>query len=253
MNTRLFVLSGGGARGFAHVGVAQALREAGIVPEAISGTSAGAVVGAFLADGFMPLEIRDLFVQQVKLTTMLRLNSLWQGLFSLEQMGEFMRKNLRHQQFEKLPLPLFVTATNFIEGRQHIFSSGDIIPAVLAACSIPVVFPPLLIGDIPYVDGGLSNNLPAEPFCERLSEVVAVYVNPLPAYQPKSSIPAVIDRAWHLSFRPIVQRAADSCGLFLEPPALAAYGLFDAHKLAEIYEHGYTYAQEQLAAAKNAL
>lgn len=250
MTHKYFVLSGGGARGFAHVGVAQALRDAGIRPKAIAGTSAGSIIGAFLADGFEPEEVREIFVKQLSLTSVLRWNSLRQGLLSLDEMGKFMQKNMRHDSFEQLPIPLYVTATNFVAGRQHIFDRGPIIPAVLAACSIPAIFPPRMIDDIPYVDGGLSNNLPVEPFSQHKRDVIAVYVNPFSPFSPKSSIATLIDRAWHLSFREVIMRSAEGCHLFIEPPQLASIGLFDAHKLPEIYEHGYQYTRTLLQEKK---
>jgi NTE family protein len=244
MKQRLFVLSGGGARGFAHVGVAQALKEAGIVPAAVSGTSAGAIIGAFLADGFDPQEIREIFIKQIRLTAMVTWNSLRLGLFSLEHMGDFMRKNLRHTHFEKMPMPFFVTATDCLKGTANVFQEGKVIPAVLAACSIPGIFKPVTIGTVPYADGGLINNLPVDPFSDRKNEVIAVHVNPISPYNPKSSIAAVLDRAMHLSLRGNVLRSAEGCELFIEPPPLAAYGLFDAHKLKEIYQHGYDFTRD---------
>jgi NTE family protein len=137
-----------------------------------------------------------------------------------------------------------------VEGRQQIFDSGAIIPAVLAACSIPAIFPPQLIDQVPYVDGGLSNNLPVEPFIGHKRDVVAVYVNPMGPYNAKSSIASLVDRAWHLSFREVIMRAAENCFLFIEPAPLSAIGLFDAHKLHEIYEHGYRYTRELLQEKK---
>lgn len=243
MKKQPFVLSGGGARGFAHVGVAQALRESGIEPEAIAATSAGALVGGFLAGGMPPEDIRKLFIDQIKLTRMLRLNSIKTGLFTLQQMGDFLTKYLPSKTFEGLEIPFFVTATNFETGKQQVFNSGDLIQPVLAACSIPAIFPAIVIDGVPYVDGGLSDNLPTALFADRKQEVIAVHVNPLATIAESSSIARIIDRSWLLSTRGQILQAAEGCAMFIEPPGLAAFGMFDAHKLKEIYEVGYAWGK----------
>ena len=86
---KLFVLSGGGARGMAHLGVVKALSEHGYVPEAISGTSAGSIAGAFLANGFAPEEVKELIVKNMGLT-MLEWNSFQLGFVSLKKIGKFL-------------------------------------------------------------------------------------------------------------------------------------------------------------------
>lgn len=245
METKPFVFSGGGARGFAHLGVAKALNEKHIYPSEIAGTSAGAVAGAFLANGFTPDEIKDMFVGKVNLK-MLTWNSFKMGIVSLQNIRTFLQKNLRHTSFEKLPIPFYATATSFIDGRQKIFSQGNLIDAVIAASSIPVLFPPVFIDDIPYVDGGLSNNLPIEPFAHRKQDIISVYVNPVKLFQIKKSVMEVMDRAWHLSFREMVIRSSEGCFLYIEPDGLHQYGLFDIQKLPDIFEVGYRFTKKLL-------
>ena len=79
-----FVLSGGGVRGFAHLGVIKALQEVGISPSEISGTSAGAIIGAFLADGFTPDEIKELFLTKLNLNVF-SINTFRFGLISMHK------------------------------------------------------------------------------------------------------------------------------------------------------------------------
>jgi NTE family protein len=246
MEKRPFVLSGGGARGFAHVGVLKALEEADIYPSAIAATSAGALVGAFIADGFTPDELKDIVLKNVGFRSLIDWRHFGSSLISLNKIGDFMRKNLRHQRIEDLLIPFFPTATNFLDGSQGIFNKGNLVDAVLAASSIPAMFPPVMIENIPYVDGGLFNNLPIEPFLYQKDTVIAVHVNPIAPYDAKVNTAKLIDRALHLSFVPTIQAAAKGCHLFIEPSDLHAFGMFDAHKLGEIYEVGYKYAKELL-------
>lgn len=245
MMKKSFVLSGGGCRGFAHLGVVKALQEHNIYPGEISGTSAGAMAGVFIADGFAPDEIKEMFISQLKFS-MFPLNIFKPGLISLKNIRDFLQKNLRHSKFEELTIPFYVTATNFIDGRQTIFHKGDILDAVIASSSIPVLFPPVLIEDIPYVDGGLSNNLPVEPFMDRKNEIVSIYVNPIKAFNPKENTLEMLDRAVHLSFRKMVSNSLTGSYLYIEPTGLNNFGLFDVHKLSEIFETGYLFTKELL-------
>jgi NTE family protein len=245
MKKKYFVLSGGGCRGFAHLGAVKALREQGIYPSKISGASAGAIAGAFLASGFSPDEIKDIFIGRLKLK-MLSWNGFKMGLVSMKKISIFIQENLPYKQFEELPIPLYVAATNFTNGRQHIFNTGNIIDAIIASSSIPVLFPPLLIDGIPYVDGGLSNNLPVEPFKNNKNEIIGISVNPIKVFKKKESVLEILDRAIHLSYREMVNRSSDGCFLFIEPKELSKYGPFDINKLNEIFEIGYKFTKELL-------
>ena len=237
---RPFVLSGGGVRGMAHVGVLRALGEAGVVPSAISGTSAGALVGALIADGYGPVEVLAMVLPELKRSLFIRRRAL-----ASTRIRQFLKAALRHRYFEDLAIPLFVSATNMERGGQHIISKGELIPALMASCAIPIIFPPVMVEGVYHVDGGLSNNLPVEPFTDRLGEVVAVHVNPLPPFDPaRRGMMRTMDRIWHLNFREMVIRSARGCHLFVEPPELAAYNMFEISKAAELEEIGYRWARQ---------
>ncbi|MEO8733695.1 MAG: patatin-like phospholipase family protein [Flavobacteriales bacterium] len=239
MVSRPFVLSGGGARGAAHLGVLRAMEEVGIRPSAISGTSAGALVGAFIADGRTPQETMALVQENVKRSRLIRRPAL-----ASKRIEGFLRAHLTHERFEDLPIPLYVSATNLEKGGQHIFSSGELVPALMASCAIPMIFPPVLVGGTYYVDGGVSNNLPVDPFAMIKDQVVAVHVNPLPPFLPgRRGMLRTMDRIWHLNFRELVMRSAQGCGLFIEPPELARFNMFELSKMNVIEAIGHTYAK----------
>lgn len=242
---RPFVLSGGGARGIAHIGVLQACRESGIVPSAISATSAGALLGAFIASGLTPHECTSILREEWQLHRT-RWKLLRGELLTQRRIGEFLQTYLPCKQFEDLRIPFFVSATDMERGGQRVFSSGDLIPVLLAASAVPVIFPPVVIDGTPYVDGGLSNNLPIEPFERDRSDVIAVYVNPLPPFSAQRSLRRTLDRTFHLSFRELVMRSAKGCHLYIEPPELSSFGMFDLSKGAQIQRIGYEYAKRLL-------
>jgi NTE family protein len=245
MVKKFFVLSGGGCRGFAHLGAVKALQEHGFYPSEISGTSAGAIAGAFLASGFTPEEIKDLFIEHLKLN-MISWNGFNMGLISMKKVRLLLEKYLRVANFEDLPMPFYATATNFSNGRQHIFNKGNIIDAIIASSSIPVLFPPVLIEGVPFVDGGITNNLPIEPFGNHKDEIISIHVNPIKVFSPGESVFEVMDRAITLSFREKVKQSSDGCFLFIEPEELSGYGLFDIRKIQEIFDIGYRYTKELL-------
>lgn len=250
MEYRPFILSGGGLRGIAHAGVIQALQEYGIQPSAISGTSAGAVIGAFLANGFTPEEICDMIESEVGLK-LVAWNSFKSGLVSMSKIRQFLEKNLRTKSFDALQFPLFIAATDFRDGRQKIFDRGNLVDAIMASSAIPALFPPVFIDGIPYVDGGLYNNLPVEPLVSQITEAVTVYVNPFKPFVADENILAVLDRALHLMFRPMVNRSARDCFCFIEPSGLTEYGLFEVRQLRAMYDCGYRYARDFMEQMKH--
>ncbi len=161
----------------------------------------------------------------------------------------FLKEALRSKYFEDLPIPLHVTATNLEKGGQHIFSSGELIPALMASCAIPLVFPPVQVEGRYYVDGGISNNLPVEPFLAQKDQVVCVHVNPLPPFVPgRRGMLRTLDRVWHLNFREMVMRSAKGCLLLVEPPGLSKYNLLDVGKMGVMEEIGYAWAAGMLSA-----
>jgi NTE family protein len=238
MERRPFVLSGGGVRGAAHAGVLRALAERGILPEAISGTSAGALVGALVADGHAPGDIIPMLREEIRRTSLLR----WPKSGST-RIAAFLHAHLRAKRIEDLGLPVHIAVTDLEHGGQRVLSQGELVPALLASSAIPVLFPPVPIDGVFCVDGGLSNNLPVEPFAQRKPEVIAVYVNPLAPFVPgKRGMLATLDRVWHLNFREMVMRSAQGCHWFIEPPELSGFGMFDLRKLEAIERIGYDHA-----------
>ena len=137
------VLSGGGARGFAHIGVLQALNEAGIFPDVISGTSAGALVGVLYADGYSPLDILKMMNSTSRLHY-IRPTVPREGLLQISGIERILKENLRAKKFEDLRIPLFVTATDLNNGKIRYFSSGELLNPVIASASIPVLFKPVI-------------------------------------------------------------------------------------------------------------
>ena len=140
------VLSGGGARGLAHVGVLEALGEEGIEPQILAGTSAGAIVAALYAAGYSPAEMLEFFVRKNPFRVS-KLALVKPGIFDTEKATADFLEYFPENSFEALGKPIFLTATDLVEARGEIFASGPLVPAILASASTPLVFTPTEIGD----------------------------------------------------------------------------------------------------------
>lgn len=229
----------------AHLGVLQYLYEQGYQLQAISGTSAGAIIGAFIADGFHPAEIGDLILTHIKRLPVNR-HHLKQGLLNVNFLKELVKNNLRTSRIEDLPLPFFVNATNYQTGQGVTFTTGLVLDAVIASASIPIVFAPVIIDGVPYVDGGLSCNFNVRPLKKYAFPILGVFVNPLVPYDPAASLIAQSDRAIHLTLREMILDDIPQCDVYLEPPALKNFTVLNVRSLPVIRDIGYQFAREKL-------
>ena len=160
-----FALSGGFIKGFAHLGVMQALLEHDIRPDVLSGVSAGALAGVFYADGNEPHDVLRFFAGHT-FQDLTKLVIPKVGLFELDEFIDFLRTNLKAKRLEQLKTPLIVTATDLDHGRLVHFHKGDIAERVAASCCMPVLFAPVCIDGTNYVDGGVLMNLPVSVISE---------------------------------------------------------------------------------------
>jgi NTE family protein len=152
-------LGGGGARGFAHIGVLRAIEERGLEPRTIAGCSMGGIVGALFAAGLTADEIQTAFEG----TPSHRLLDVGRGggLVGRKGIDREMRNHLP-DTFEDLKIPLAVTAVDVQEGRSVVLRSGELVPALRATSAIPGIFPPVSHLDRMLVDGGMLNNVPVD-------------------------------------------------------------------------------------------
>jgi len=156
-------LSGGGARGFAHIGVLKVLAEHSITFDMIAGTSAGAIIGGALAAG---LSVGDLVAMSEKIgyTNVMRPTVSLGGMFSNVPLGQFLLRHLPVSRFEDLAIPFSAVAFDLANSEKVILSgSGDLIPAIRASCAVPGIFAPVRDkrGHL-LVDGGVASPMPTD-------------------------------------------------------------------------------------------
>lgn len=246
------VLSGGGARGFAHIGVLRALNENGIYPDAISAVSAGSIVGVLYADGYSPTEIYEIF-SRLDIYKILKFYRPAFGMLRADGLQKTLQQYLRAKSFEELTIPLCVCATNFSKAHVDYFKEGPMIHAVMASCAIPMLLKPMLLNNDFYVDGGLMNNLPVEPLENNCDSIIGVNVNPVSEAKGFSSFRNYADRVMHLAVRANIQTNIQKCDVYIEPPGLMDFHLFKVSSAQTIYETGYRHTLEIIDSIKQNL
>lgn len=237
-------LSGGGARGIAHLGVLQAFDELGIEISEISGTSFGAVAGAFYASGISPREAFEL-VQKTKLIFYLRPAISSTGLLKVEKLNRLFSRYLPFRSFQELNKKLTINATDIKKGETRFFNQGELIPAILASCCMPVIFAPIVIDGVAYIDGGILNNLPIEPLQVSCSVVVGSHCNPVDREFRARNAKALLERTFLMAIRNNILPRQQQCQFFIEPPELGKYIGSDFDKASDIFRIGYEHVMSR--------
>jgi NTE family protein len=238
-----YALSGGFIKGFAHLGVMQALLEYNVKPDIIAGVSAGALAAVFYADGNEPYKVLDFFSGH-KFQDLTKWVLPKKGLFDLSELVEFLESNLKAKNLEELQIPLIVTATDLDHGRVTHFRKGPIGPRIAASCSMPILFAPVNIDGVNYVDGGVLMNLPVGPLRKSCEKVVGVNVSPLMAKEYKKNLIGIAMRSFHFMLRANTLPATERCDMLIEPYNLYGYSNTELEKAEEIFEQGYNAANE---------
>lgn len=240
------VFSGGGVRGFAHVGVIKALEEFNISPQFISGASAGAIAGVLYADGYSPEEMMEIFLD-LDLYNLLSFRGFKMGLMRPDGIRKVLQKALRAKNFEDLKKPMVIACTDIDLAETVYFSQGNILDPLIASIAFPFLIKPQLINGHHYVDGGLMNNLPVQPLMGKCKNIIGIHVNPLHPEPKYLGTRNYIDRIIHIGLRANMLNLIGACDLFIEPPELAGFHLLKLSSAKEIYKRGYDYTCDFLS------
>lgn len=241
------VLSGGGVRGVAHIGAIKALEEYGIVPTHISGSSAGAVVGALYASDYSWKDILTFF-KGIQLFDIKKYARKKPGFIDAEKFYFDFKQYLKKDTFEALGKKLTVTTTDILNGELTIFNQGELIKPVIASAAFPGIFTPVQIGDSYFIDGGALDNFPVAPIkndCDMLIGVYANWFKKVAIHELKHSY-NVVERVFKI--RSVIDDVSkfSECDLVIAPVDLGDYGTFDKKKLDEIFELGCNATKEAL-------
>ena len=235
-------LSGGGARCVAQLGYLEPLFELGIRPQAISGSSGGAIIGAFLAKGYTPKECLELIKNFPY--GKISLNLFRGSLFDLGSIYEKL-KALGLESFEELPIPFFATVTEYESGRTRYLHSGDLALSVLASCALIPIFAPITIDGIRYIDGGFTDNLPLNPI-KKYPFRLSINVNPLHHLPFKKSFWGNLKRAGYIMLNANVRPSIPLATKHVQIEETGNFGILDTKHFDQIYAIGAKIAQKEM-------
>lgn len=244
-------LSGGAARGIAHIAVLETLEQEAIPIHSIAGTSAGSLIGALYAAGVPLSEIRHI-----------ALNTRWKdifkfilpkmGLISSEGIYEFLEEVLPIKKFSALRIPFAAVATDLQTGEKVSITTGSIAKAVQASCSLPIVFTPTEIGKKLLVDGGVSSQVPVRTVREELGAKIVIAVNVNYKAIESDTYDNLVKIAAHLSLLWASKNAREEEKLADVVIQVNAKGiaLYDMSKGRELLRRGHKAAEDKMPEIK---
>ncbi|MES2721205.1 MAG: patatin-like phospholipase family protein [Pseudomonadota bacterium] len=214
------VLGGGGAKGFAHIGVIKVLESHGIRPQLVVGTSAGSFVGGLYASGLSPFALQQLALSleesDVRDLTLSR-----QGFLLGQKLQDYINVKVKQQAIQSFPLRFAAVATEADTGRKVVFMRGNAGQAIRASCSIPNVFVPVTIAGKEYVDGGLVSPIPVETARDLGADIViAVDISARPVAGQTRSAWALLDQTINIMGQQAINRELPLADVVIKPQVL---------------------------------
>lgn len=200
-------------------------------------------MGVLFADGYSAEEIKNMFIGR-EFSEFAQLQIPKSGLFNYDRFQDFLRRHLRTKRIEDLPIPTVIVATDLDHGCSHEFRSGPIVEAVTASCCMPIVFSPVLIDGVHYVDGGLFRNFPVSTIRDECEYVIGVNVSPLIPQRYKQTLLHIAQRTYHYVFKANAIEDRELCDILIEAKEVGLYKTFDLENINLISEIGYEAAVE---------
>lgn len=238
------VLGGGGARGFAHLGAVKALQEKGIEFDVISGVSAGAIAGAFLATGLGPEEALNK-LKNKGIFNFSRLHLPVNGLLKLDGLEKELKKYIKVENIEDCEIPFIIGMSNLNEGRIEYVNEGPLIKTVLASSSIPVLFSPIEMNGFQYVDGGLFDNLPVKPLKGKCEKIIAVNISPINKADKLENLVQISKRMFQLGVNQHSEINKKDADIVIEPDGLREYDILAGGSADDLFTIGYEHTKNQ--------
>jgi NTE family protein len=234
------VLSGGGVRGMAHIGLIKALREHQVEAKVVAGTSIGALVGALYANDNSVDDMLKFFKETPLFQySFFAINK--PGFIDTERYFSIFKQFFPENSFKSLKRPLFVVATDLLKGNEKVFYDGELIKPLLASAALPPVFSPVTIDDVLYADGGIMNNFPKE-YVDHLTDFVigsnVSITAPLQKKDLKNSF-QLTARVTSLMIHASNHEKLQQCDLFIEPKELDSIGVLDKKGIENAFTIGY--------------
>ena len=220
-------LGGGGAKGFAHIGVIKVLESHGIKAKIVTGTSAGSFVGSIYASGQTPYQMQNLALKlQESDLRDLTLNS--QGIILGQKLQNYVNTQVGNKPIEKFPIRFAAVATRLDNGKKAEFIKGNAGQAVRASCSIPNVFVPAVIGNTKYVDGGLVSPVPVDVARKLGADIIiAVDILAQPMYTETSNVWGLFNQNINIMQKNLAQIELKNADIVIQPDLREKVHIFD--------------------------
>ncbi len=245
-------LGGGGAKGFAHIGVLKVLESHGIKPKIVTGTSAGSFVGSIYASGKTPYQMQQLALQ-LKESDIRDLTLSSQGFVVGQKLQDYINRNVGNQAIEKFPIRFSAVATRLDTGKKSEFIKGNAGQAVRASCSIPNVFVPAKIGKYQYVDGGLVSPIPVQTARSMGADIViAVDISARPSGSQPSSMWGLLDQTINIMGQQSINNELAQATVVIQPK-VGHLGTLDLKASNQAILEGEKAAQAKITAIQTAI
>ena len=221
------VLGSGGARGYAHIGAIQVLEQSGIRPDFIVGTSAGSIVGSLYASGKNANQIRDIALN-MKASDVRDIRLDMKGFFDGQKVEDYVNDQVSDVPLQRLPIPMYVVATQLKEGKKVVFNYGNTGQAVRASVSIPSMFIPTKIGADEYVDGGLVSPVPVDVARKLGADIIiAVDILAQPMYTETSNVWGLFNQNINIMQKNLAQIELKNADIVIQPDLREKVHIFD--------------------------
>ncbi len=236
-------LSGGGYKGIAHAGVLSFLKEQGIQPTILSGTSAGSIVSCLYAIGMDPKEILHFF-KSVNVLNWSFVTFKKAGIIDSKAFEKYLYSVFEDKTLSDLPINVKINSTDIAKGKIHVFDpQTKIIDAILASSAFPAVLSPHTINDTIFSDGGILNNFATDLIRNECDFLIGSNVCPIESVNPNDiqSIKNVTVRAYFLMTASHSIEKGALCDWLIEASNIREYSTFERNKqrMDEIFELGY--------------
>lgn len=245
-------LGGGGAKGFAHIGVIKVLESHGIKPKIVTGTSAGSFVGSLYASGKSPYQLQHIALT-FKESDIRDLTLNRQGFIAGQKLQDFVNQHVANKPIEKFPIRFAAVATRLDNGRKADFIKGNAGQAVRASCSIPNVFVPATIGGTQYVDGGLVSPIPVETAKAMGADlVIAVDISARPTGNQPVNMWGLLDQTLNIMGQQSINQELAQANIVIQPK-VGHIGTLDLKASNQTILEGEKAAQLQVKAILQAI
>ena len=246
-------LSGGGTRGYAHIGVLQAFEDNGIRPDFLSGTSIGAFAAALYAFGIPLKDILDIARGMAPVhVSKLQLSRL--ALFSNEELGRLIQSTrIGKARIEDSPIPLAIVTVDIGNGEKVVLRQGEVAPAVMASNAVPGIYRPITIDGRLLVDGGIAEDVPISPLRPMGADIiVAVNLGAERKYSKPDNIIDVILNAFDVAIDLDTKTQVRAADVLIEP-RLADFPRMDVGRIDELVAEGYRSAEAAVGKIRHLL